>query len=574
MENLFSKPVILTRSDILKYGIPTTVFLTFNLIAFIVYRIFYHPLARYPGPLISKITGLYHTYHALTSDQAHNFYHLHAKYGPIVRYTPNGVSICSVEGIKAIYGNSRSTKKAESYLAFPRDPKKASLFSVIDKDVHARKRRIFRHGFTDASLQMAERTIDKHIASLAECLMSEEPDKENLAQKCTPDRKEGWSRPRNMATWINRFTFDVSSELSFGKSFGVLKNKTNRFIIEITHSTLQADNVTASAITLLHKLGLKKLVFRRARQLNSIFDSFIRDATSERVEAGISENRKDFFHWLMDAQDPETGERFEFEELCEEATLLITAGSDTSSTAICSTLYYLAHNPEKLETLIKEIRSAFPTLESVRSGITLQNCSYLRACMDEGLRLSPPAGSVLHREVLPGGLSINDNFFPEGTDVGVPAYALHHDAAYFERPFSFEPERWIVGSQLSQDEKSGEKPSIVTPDSVRLAASAFAPFSAGSRGCVGKPLAYLQISLLFARLLWEYDMRLYAGAWINGKRSGDGKEPLKEYALVDLFISWKNGPLLEFRRRSVESSGMVVSPQTSKDVSRVIAVVP
>ncbi|WYZ36339.1 hypothetical protein EsH8_XII_000089 [Colletotrichum jinshuiense] len=230
------------------------------------------------------------------------------------------------------------------------------------------------------------------------------------------------------------------------------------------------------------------------------------------------------------------------EELVEEAILLITAGSDTTSTAISSTMFYLLHNTDKLAKLQSEIRNVFTSTEQIQFSNNLQSCTYLRACINEGLRLSPPAGSVLHRQVEPGGVQVGEHFFREGVNIGVPVFALHHDEEYFSDPFSFQPERWIVGETL----KDG---TIITTESLRHSSSAFMAFSAGTRGCIGKPLAYLQISILFATLMLKYDIRLSREAWVNGTRSGLGPDPSQEYELVDTFISWKSGPLVEVKAR-------------------------
>ncbi|KAF6832077.1 branched-chain-amino-acid aminotransferase [Colletotrichum musicola] len=512
---------------------------------FILNRLFFHPLSHHPGPLIGRLTSLYNTYHALKKDQARNLHQLHEKYGPIVRYGPNHVSIRSSEGVKMLYTNSRYTRKADNYLAFPRNPEKASLFSSINKQVHARKRRILRQGFSDSALKTAGVTIKKHVATLCQCLEFLDNDRQEgyvLSGK-EPSHPGQWSKPKNFSEWINRFTFDVSSDLSFSKSFEMMKYAGNRHIIKILHETLWADNVTGSSLTLLHTLRLKWLLFSHHVRSTVTFDSFIEKAADERVSK-LSDSKKDFMFWLTGAVDPVTGDTFTMEELVEEAILLITAGSDTSSTAISSTIYYLLHSPAKLARLQAEVRNIFSNVGQIEFGTELQACTYLRACINEGLRLSPPAGSVLHRQVEPGGVQVGDTFYPEGVNIGVPVFSIHHDKEYFPDPFSFQPERWIVGETLADG-------TLITADFLKHSSAAFMAFSAGTRGCIGKPLAYLQISILFATLMFKYDMRLCETAWINGNYSGKGPDPSKEYELVDMFISWKNGPLIEVKPRAL-----------------------
>ncbi|EKG16122.1 Cytochrome P450 [Macrophomina phaseolina MS6] len=215
-----------------------------------IFRLFFHPLSPYPGPLIGRVTGLYHTFHAWKKDNARNFYNLHEKYGPVVRYAPNGVSIRSHEGVRMLYVNSRYTRKSDSYLAFPRNPEKASLFSAINKAAHARKRRLLRHGFSDSALRAAEITIKRHVATLCQCLEHLENDNEGASKLHGSEPQSQiseWSTPKNFSEWINRFTFDVSSDLSFSKSFHMMKYEENRHIIKIVHETLWADNVVSKA---------------------------------------------------------------------------------------------------------------------------------------------------------------------------------------------------------------------------------------------------------------------------------------------------------------------------------------
>lgn len=204
---------------------------------------------------------------------------------------------------------------------------------------------------------------------------------------------------------------------------------------------------------------------------------------AERTKVGLETDRKDFFYYLLNARDPETGKGFTGPELWGESNLLIIAGSDTTSTALASAFFYLTHNPRTLHKLTEEIRSTFSDVEEIVSGPTLTSCAYLRAVIDEAMRLSPPVGGLLPREVLPGGIDIDGIHVPEGVVVGTPHYTIHHNPGYFPAPFIFEPERWLAGSSP-----------VVTTESVGAAQSAFCPFSVGPRGCIGKGLAYAELT--------------------------------------------------------------------------------
>ena len=141
-------------------------------------------------------------------------------------------------------------------------------------------------------------------------------------------------------------------------------------------------------------------------------------------------------------------------------------GSDTTALAISTTIFYLVHNPDKLALLTEEISSTFSDVESIRCNALLSFCRYLRACLDEAMRLTPAVGGVLPREILAGGATINGHHLPSGTIVGVSHYALHHSPEYFPSPFAYKPERWVV------NEKEG-----IDNDALTRAQSAFCQFS-------------------------------------------------------------------------------------------------
>ena len=71
-----------------------------------------------------------------------------------------------------------------------------------------------------------------------------------------------------------------------------------------------------------------------------------------------------------------------------------------------ATLFYCLNYPPALSRLKDEIRSVFADFDEIRSIQRLDSCQYLRACINEAMRLSPPVGAFLPREILAGGLSM------------------------------------------------------------------------------------------------------------------------------------------------------------------------
>lgn len=213
-------------------------------------------------------------------------------------------------------------------------------------------------------------------------------------------------------------------------------------------------------------------------------------------------------------------------------------GSDTANTALAAMFYFLSHHPKVLTRLTTTIRTTFSDVESIVAGSKLNSLVYLRACLDECLRICPPVPMPLPRDVLSGGLQVDGHFFPEGTVVGVPTYTLHHTEKYFDRPFEYDPSRWLV--QGADGTKDGEGRS---KEEITKAREAFCPFSLGPRACIGKNVALLQIQVGVARALWLYDLKIAPGF----ESLGVGIKG--EYLMKDNFIVGKKGPMLQFQRR-------------------------
>lgn len=176
------------------------------------------------------------------------------------------------------------------------------------------------------------------------------------------------------------------------------------------------------------------------------------------------------------------------EEIVSNSTVLIVAESETLTTALAGTVHYLLEHPEKLEKLMKEIRDAF-TDEIQISGQSTKQLSYLTAVLQEGMKLCPPIPDNLHREVPAGGAKTCGQWLPAGTTVGVPSYSMFRYSLNFEEPKEFIPEKWLEGEEFEGDEKD-----------------AFHPFGIGPSGCLGQQLAWVEMRIILARLLWNFDM--------------------------------------------------------------------
>ncbi|KAL4756120.1 cytochrome P450 [Aspergillus foveolatus] len=89
-----------------------------------------------------------------------------------------------------------------------------------------------------------------------------------------------------------------------------------------------------------------------------------------------------------------------------------------------------------------EIRSAFHFYDEINV-LSTSPLKYLQAVILEGLRIYPPLPFALPRVVPQGGDTVDGHFLPAGTIVSTNPLAASLDAANFEAPYDFKPERWL-----------------------------------------------------------------------------------------------------------------------------------
>ncbi|KAL0935888.1 benzoate 4-monooxygenase cytochrome p450 [Colletotrichum truncatum] len=503
-----------------------------GLVSICIYRLHFHPYAKYPGPFLAKLTSWYSVYHTYIGDLHVDIWRCHEKYGDVVRYGPNRLLINTEAGLKGIYGHGKNVRKAKSYHRISLVKGVEATQSVVDKTKHGKLRRILNQGLSDSYI----RTIDSELTELASLFALSLGANKDRFVSTSESTNDGWTCAKNMAHWCDYFTFDVMSQLVFGKSYHLLQSSENHWIAEAILGQMRRVSFLMQ-LPELEDMRLHKLLFPQARKKAMRFSLKSKEIMEKRKQA-LGETKNDLFSKLLEAKDPETGESLSQLQLWAESNLLIIAGSDTSSTAMAALFFYLSRYPEAYEKVVEEVRKAFRSAKEVSQGPKLSSCSYLRACITEAARLSPPAAGAMWREVQEGGLQVGNLYIPEGYDVGTGIYSINHNPEYYPEPFKFWPERWIS--------------EVVGDEAMSKAKSAYGTFSVGPRNCVGKGLAMIEISLAMAAVISEFDFRRDETGM---GRVGEGKGVAEnEYQIFWAFTSMKNGPYIQFRR--VEATGL------------------
>ncbi|KAI0603007.1 putative cytochrome P450 monooxygenase [Biscogniauxia sp. FL1348] len=460
------------------------------------YRLFLHPLKGFPGPLGARISSLWLTLQNTDSKNHLVCLDLYNKYGPFVRVGSSELMIVHPKAMPALYGAQSACTKAAFYDAdYPRQ----TIHMTRDAKLHHERRRIWSQAFSDRAL----RGYESHLSAYNAALVS------RLA--------EFKGARVNAPRWFNYYSFDVMGDLAFGRDFGMLSSGQQHWATGLLEDAFA-----------IHGLKLPVWVFRMLTAipgLTSKYWTFI-EYCDQQLEAKIADERRgvtegrdrdDLMSLLIahaDAHPSET-ERL---MLHSESRTVIVAGSDTTAATLSHIFYCLARYPEHVERLRREL---LPLTDNGCSfeHLRIQNAEHLNGVINEALRLHPVPPTLLPRKTPPEGIHIDGTFVPGNMDVWAPTYVLGRSEMVYERPGEFIPERWYSQPSLVKD-KAG-----------------FAPFSLGPYGCIGRPLALLQIRTLMAQIIMRFDIEFPPGQ--DGSWFIENTTDRLTWGLADLDLCFK-----------------------------------
>ena len=333
----------------------------------VVYRLFFHPLASYPGPIAAKATSIYMTVLAAKGRATYARYDLHQKYGKVVRTGPNELCFSDLASIKDIYGQSAEPclKAPFFYDGFTLTGTH-SVFSATDRPGHARMRRLLSHGFSQQGVLRFQGEIIQMIEQLMAVLSSSK-------------------QAVDLHDLTHSLYLDITSQLSFAKSFHILDGK--------PHQGAQDIETYFSVSPLYGVFHIAKYlpfgIFRAAREARPRIIRSVQDCIDdfrERLRLGTSQYG--LLRLMVEAQDEEKSTAFSDEELIENAVIFIIAGSGTTASTFLYVIYELGRRPEMQQRLEEEIRTAFPDRSTFPAFETAANLVSLPTSPFHGFGLS------------------------------------------------------------------------------------------------------------------------------------------------------------------------------------------
>ncbi|KAF2105449.1 putative cytochrome P450 monooxygenase [Lophiotrema nucula] len=458
-------------------------------LAIIAYNIFFHPLRHCPGPLLGRATIWYWIYFSLRGETHRLTEFLHAEYGDIVRVSPNRLSFIVETAWKDIYMHKQGRPQFQK-VAGQRPSHGAYSIMTAPDDAHARQRKMLSHAFSSKALMEQEPLLKTYVDMLVAIVR-------DYARQ---------NRAIDMVAYFEYTTFDIIGDLCFHESFHNLEERRAHAWLGLLRYSFKAGPLLLALQNLPFSETFLRGIRRRAAPKRVQMVQQGRDRVTKRLAEG--EGRPDFMTRIL-PHLREDGTGISRAELDLTMLALVVAGAETTATTLSGCLYHLTQNPHVLKKLQDEVRTTFPGCESINM-LGVSRLPYLLAVIEETLRVYPPIAIDLPRRTPPEGAAICGQWVPGGVVVGVPHYTAYSSPHNFTKPDAFLPERWLQ----NRDEKfENDKRDV------------FEPFSAGPRNCLGKNLAYAEMKLVLASLVYNFDFEIV--------ERDDNWEDQKVYTIFD-----------------------------------------
>ncbi|KAF9007204.1 cytochrome P450 [Cyathus striatus] len=208
--------------------------------------------------------------------------------------------------------------------------------------------------------------------------------------------------------------------------------------------------------------------------------------------------------WMIELASGDARE-FTLESMARRVLHLSFASLHTLSISFQRTLYCICKHPEHIPVLREEIEEIVSN--EGWSKVALEKMRKLESFIQETGRLMPlgiiqPARCMVQDHMLSDGTLV-----PQGTTVVFASDVVLMDEEVYPNPDKFDPLRFY---NLEED---GKKISMTNPN------KNFTMFGAGRHACPGRFIATLEVKLMIALLVMNYDIKLRPGTVVGSGRS-------------------------------------------------------
>ncbi|KAI0428311.1 cytochrome P450 [Xylaria sp. FL1042] len=446
-------------------------------VALAFYRLFLHPLSRFPGPKLAAVSRWYEAYYDVVQNGQYTFKiaELHKQYGPIIRISPHELHINDTVFFDQLYRQDGVWDKYDwSVDAFATQ---GALLLTPDHELHKARRQPLNAFFSKARVSSRQDIIDRHMSKLY-------------------GRISVFAESRkifNLGAALTAVVRDIAFDFILGKNYGSLdKDDFDEAMVAATSGSGQVWRATkhmrfigpvlkSVPIDWIIKYGDHgtKLFFRFLKENLEDTKRLVESANSPSLDQDAEVS---IVHEILESKLPPSEKTTE--RIFDDVSTITGAGFETTAGALRVALFHVFDNQE----ILQRLRAELATIDS-RDLKVLEQLPYLKAVLMEGLRISPALGTRMARIAPDRDLLYKHWRIPAGTPVGMTLVLLHIDETLYPDPRRFDPDRWL------------------SPDGQLESDKAFAPFLRGTRACLGMYLAWAEMYLLVAGLVDRFDFQ-------------------------------------------------------------------
>jgi cytochrome P450 len=432
------------------------------------YRLFLHPLAKFPGPKLAAITRYYEAYYDIIQNGQYTFkiVEMHKEYGPIIRISPYELHIIDPTFFEKLYCHDGVWHKyAWAYDAF--SAYGATICSASHQ-LHKSRRRPLNAFFSNARVGSRQELIQRNVCKLCDRLTRSAMSKSIV----------------DVGAAISALTRDISTEFILGRTYNSLDQEdfdvgmTNVFqdsghIWRVTkHLRFFGPTMKALPVDWVMKVADEgtKAFFAYLKQSTQDTEALMGAADASSAQSGAEKHGSPtIVHEILKSNLPPADKTFS--RVFDDVATTTGAGFETTASVLRLTLYHVFSDADILSRLRAEVHSLQTGTDQssfVEPNLNaLERLPYLTSVLMEGMRLSPAIASRMARIAPDRDLFYKEWRIPANTPVGMTTLLMHMNETLYPDPMRFNPDRWMAMEVRKSSEKT------------------YAPFSRGTRICLG-----------------------------------------------------------------------------------------
>jgi cytochrome P450 len=292
-----------------------------------------------------------------------------------------------------------------------------------------------------------------------------------------------------MYTAGKQLTLDIATAVFMGAELGSEADQLH-----------QAFTATVQGGLSLLRAGIPGGRWHAGLQGRKVLENYFRS----RLPAKRDNPGADVFGVLCEAVD-ETGARFSDDDIVNHMIFLLMAAHDTTATTVAMMIYHLAAHPEWQD------RARAESLALNKPYIDfddLDRLPILDRVFKETLRMCSPVGTLARKTVKD--TELLGHYIPAGTLMGVSISSSHRMEPWWDRPDTFDPDRFSDERREDKNHRHG-----------------FTPFGGGAHKCIGMFFGAMEAKAILHQMFLQFTWSVPPGyqppiGYLTGPYPADG----------------------------------------------------